>query len=108
MPVAELLERMPATEFDDWLRYEQIEPFGEIRADFRIAQLASLIANVNRDPQKQPKAFGPMDFMPDFTKAAKKPTSVKRQAAKAAKREAKAERIYEAKMTKLAANKTER
>ncbi len=33
------------------------------RADYRAALVCSLIANVNRDPKRQPRAFEPSDFM---------------------------------------------
>jgi len=32
--------------------------------DFRAAIIASIIANVNRDPKKKPTPYKPQDFMP--------------------------------------------
>ena len=32
--------------------------------DFRAGLIACIIANANRNPKKQPKAFTPQDFMP--------------------------------------------
>lgn len=43
--------------------YYQLEPWGEWRADFRIAQLCALIANTNRDPKKRAKAYEASEFM---------------------------------------------
>ncbi|MCL5995491.1 MAG: DUF4035 domain-containing protein [Chloroflexi bacterium] len=57
---------MSSREFSEWMAYYNLEPFGEERADLRMAMLASLIANVNRDPRKHSKPFEPKDFMPKF------------------------------------------
>lgn len=64
MTVRELLERMSSRELTEWMAYAQIEPFGEERGDIRQAITSSLIANANRDPKKQSKAYEPEDFMP--------------------------------------------
>ncbi len=48
------------------MAYYSLEPFGEERADLRAAQLACLIANANRDPQKKREPFTVDDFMPKF------------------------------------------
>ncbi len=57
---------MSSAEFAEWMAYYAIEPFGEERADLRMGVLASLIANINRDPKKQREPFTPSDFMPRF------------------------------------------
>ncbi len=36
------------TEFRDWMAYATIEPFGEVRADWRIAKLTVEVANLFR------------------------------------------------------------
>ena len=41
-------------------------PPGEVRADLRSGIVASVIATVNRDPKRRPRAFAPGDFMPKF------------------------------------------
>lgn len=64
---------MSALEFSEWLAYYQLEPFGDERADLRMAILASLIANANRDKKKRKKAFDPKDFIPQFGKEAQTP-----------------------------------
>lgn len=51
-----------------WMEYAELEPFGEERADLRAGIVASMIANVNRDPRKG-KPFQPSDFMPKFGRA---------------------------------------
>jgi len=80
MPVAELMERMSAREFDDWRLYAVLEPFGEERADLRMGILASVIANANSDPKKRTKPFDPKDFMPDFAAEPEKPMTPKQLA----------------------------
>lgn len=42
---------------------DRIDPFGVDRSDVQTGILASLIANVHRDPKKT-KIFKPIDFMP--------------------------------------------
>lgn len=61
-----LLRRMPWTVFLEWRAYRQLEPFGDERADWRIAALASLIANIKRDTRRRPQPFSPRDFLLRF------------------------------------------
>lgn len=44
--------------------YEQIDPWGESRADLRIALNTSLLAEINRDRDKRREPFTALDFMP--------------------------------------------
>jgi len=60
--VRELLLRMDSRELSEWMAYEQIEPFGERRADLRSAIIACVIANAWRSPNRPP--FRVQDFMP--------------------------------------------
>lgn len=48
--------------------YAEAEPFGEERADLRMAILAALTANIHRDEKKKPTPFEVIDFMPQFEK----------------------------------------
>lgn len=57
---------LTSNDFADWLAYYRVEPFGEDRADLRAGIIASVIANVNRDPKKRRRAFRPEDFIPKF------------------------------------------
>lgn len=43
MTVAELGERMSGKEVGDWQVYEQVEPFGERRADYRAASICLVL-----------------------------------------------------------------
>lgn len=53
-------------ELSEWAAYDQIEPFGEPRADLRAGIITATIANANRDPEKHSSPFTPDDFMPKF------------------------------------------
>lgn len=64
MTVSELHARMSGAEFDEWRLYAQLEPFGEWRADYRAALVASTVFNMNRGSDVQARAPG--DFMPRF------------------------------------------
>lgn len=59
---SEMLERMSAREFTEWMMLEQIEPFGDRRGDVQAGTVAATIANVNR-AKKTDKIFTPFDFM---------------------------------------------
>ena len=58
-----MLAEISSRELSEWQAEYSISPFGEERADLRAGIIASVIANVNRDPKKG-KAFKPSDFMP--------------------------------------------
>jgi hypothetical protein len=55
---------MSEAEFQDWLTFSAIEPFGEERADLQAAIIACTIANAFRGKKQKP--FKPADFMPKF------------------------------------------
>ena len=61
-----MLAEMSWPQMVAWQRYAAVEPFGEDRADLRMGILASILANVNRDPKKRARAYTPRDFMPQF------------------------------------------
>ena len=62
----ELLRGMSSAEMAEWMAYAMIEPFGESRADLRMGIIASLLANIHRDPKKRRQAYKPEDFIPQF------------------------------------------
>lgn len=66
MTVRELLERTTSQELAEWMAYDRLDPFSEERADLRSGIIASIIANVNRDPKSTPQPFTAQDFMPKF------------------------------------------
>jgi len=51
-------------ELAEWMAYEELEPFGEARADMRAGIIAATFANVHR--RKGARPFKPIDFMPKF------------------------------------------
>ena len=55
---------LTADEIIDWIAYYSLEPFGEIKMDFRFANLMALTANINRDPKRRRAPYKPDDFMP--------------------------------------------
>lgn len=62
MTRAELMQRMSAAEFMEWRLLEQIEPFGDRRADVGAAMICATIANVNRGEKTKP--YQTTDFIP--------------------------------------------
>ncbi len=66
--VPAMANAMPGLTLRAWQAYAEVEPFGEERADLRIAQLTALIANVHRDP-KRTTAYKAKDFLFDFVAA---------------------------------------
>jgi hypothetical protein len=48
------------------MQYDLIEPFGEWRADYRSAEIVTMIANVNRDPKKKRDPYKTTDFLVKF------------------------------------------
>ena len=65
MSVRKAQKEINAAEFAEWVAYYSLDPFGEERADLRIAQLDAIIATVNAPKGRR---FRPKDFMFDFTK----------------------------------------
>lgn len=57
---------MCSAEFAEWMAFERLEgPLGPEREDWRVALIASTIANANRDPKKH-RAYTPTDFIPEW------------------------------------------
>jgi hypothetical protein len=62
--VDELLDSCSYRELVRWGKFAAQDPFGEWRADLRIAQLVALTANIHRDEKKRKEPFSYRDFMP--------------------------------------------
>jgi len=61
------LQRTDSLELSEWMAYYELEPFGYY-ADFqKHAMVASVIAEVNRNPKKKPTPYEAKDFMPKET-----------------------------------------
>lgn len=57
MTLGEMLDRMSAAEFAAWMRYANLEPFGERRADARAALVAMIVNNRMRGENEQGRPF---------------------------------------------------
>jgi len=63
MTVGELLARASSRELAEWMAFAQLEPIGARRGDYQAAQVAQVIANVNRDTKKRRKPYPVEDFL---------------------------------------------
>jgi len=63
IPIDELQGRVSSRRFAEYWAFHQREPIGPDREDLRMAIVASVVANVNRNPKKRPKPYVPADFM---------------------------------------------
>jgi hypothetical protein len=54
---------LTAFQFNEWLAYYNIEPFGEFRSELRFGSVMALTANLNRDSKNKPEPFTALDFM---------------------------------------------
>ncbi len=70
MSVATAMRKISSREFADWMAYDRIEPFGEMRADLRSGIIAAAVVNVNRGRGQKP--FPASDFMPKFDEPERK------------------------------------
>lgn len=64
-----MLASMSSRLLQEWATFYELEPFGEVRADLRSALVANVIANANRNPDKQREPFTLDDFMLKFDDA---------------------------------------
>lgn len=65
----ELLSSVTSTDITEMMAFERLEPFGGLAHDFRAGQIAAVIANTHRDPDRHPDAFTADDFMPSLRDA---------------------------------------
>lgn len=54
---------LSASQIQGWFAYEQIEPYGEFRAELRHGQSQALHLNLNRDTKNRPKPFTALECM---------------------------------------------
>lgn len=55
---------MPMAEYNQWVKFHEIEPFGPYFDDLRAATIAAAVYNVNRDPAKTPEPVYPSQLAP--------------------------------------------
>jgi hypothetical protein len=60
--VRQLLAEIDSAELAEWQAYYSLEPFGEAVADQRHGLAVSVLANINRNPKREP--YRPVDFIP--------------------------------------------
>jgi hypothetical protein len=66
MSVRRAQAEIDSKEFVEWQAFARLEPFGAAEDDLRFARLASLFANIHRNPKNSPSHFTPDDFMPEY------------------------------------------
>lgn len=66
MSVKRAHREIDSDEFAEWMAFSKVEPFGAEAEDRRFAVLATILANVNRDPKSKPEPFTEADFFPTF------------------------------------------
>lgn len=59
----QLQAEMTSAEFNEWMAYYELEPFGELIADMRFGESAALLANINRDREKRSDPYRAEDFV---------------------------------------------
>src|SRR5262245_28978578 len=62
LTVGELVARMSAEEFTAWRGLDAWAPIGDERADRHAALIATILANVNRDPKREPFTLDDFDL----------------------------------------------
>lgn len=67
MPVRQLLAAIGSDELTEWMAFYQLEPFGDLRGDYRSGVVAATFANAHRVNGAKP--LTPEDFMPFMDKA---------------------------------------
>jgi hypothetical protein len=70
-----MLRRLTAKKFVRWMIYERIEPFGQLRDDYRAALITSEVANTGYDTKG--KRFTAEDFLLKFGGGTTKPKKQK-------------------------------
>lgn len=62
------------------MAFFSLEPWGTDADDWRFGMLASVVANVNRDPKRRRKPYAPQDFMPRRNQTAQQEQTWEEQA----------------------------
>lgn len=61
-----MLREMTWSQFLEWRAFDDLEPFGEERSDFRTAQVVQTLWNIHRDPKRNPDGWPLTDFVLAF------------------------------------------
>jgi hypothetical protein len=65
-----LLRCLDSHQLSEWIAFAGLEPFGDLRADFRAGQIAATLANVHRGKETEP--FHASDFFSTLADAGRK------------------------------------
>jgi hypothetical protein len=65
MPVRTCQQTLSSAEFAEWYAYFQVEPFGADGDDRRMARMAAILANANRNTETHPQPFLEREFRLD-------------------------------------------
>jgi len=57
MPVSQLKRVISSREFTQWQAYFQIEPYGHVADDIRMARLMAIVAGIAGNSKAKPKDF---------------------------------------------------
>ena len=72
IPIRELQQRVSGREFAEWLAFERL--YGPIdpgrRMDLAAALVASVLANIHRDPKRRRQPYTVEDFLPQYDRPA--------------------------------------
>ena len=68
-----MFQDLTPDEILDMLAYYYLEPFGEMKEDWRMANQMALLANIHRQKGKR---FKPKDFLPRYIKPRPRPEDV--------------------------------
>lgn len=61
-----MLGGLTATQILEWQVYDELDPFGEERADYRSAQIVQALWNIARDATKHPNGWSIEEFVLAF------------------------------------------
>lgn len=64
-----MLREIGWEQLTEWMEYERIEPFGDRRADWQMASLCSLIANLEMAKTRSQRRYSSRDFLLQFCDA---------------------------------------
>lgn len=76
MTVRQLLARIGSDELTEWMAYSGLEPFGDVRSDYRAGVLAAVAVNSNPWRSRDARPATPADFFPPTDAPAARPQSV--------------------------------
>ena len=63
----ECMDRVSAPEFYWWRAFDKISPIGDRRMEIMLAQIAQVLAEVNRNKKKRSKPWQVDDFIPNWS-----------------------------------------